>query len=153
MYFDRNIAEGFSIDDKTIESMSPVFKELNLSQENAQKLIDAYAPLLKQQMEQSSKKSIDTYNEIISEWGKETRAFLGDESAKKMAAASRTMKAFGTPELMKMLDETGVGNHKSLVEFFITVGEKIGEDSFVEGGKTAGHAGVEMGKLYTTKHN
>ncbi|HET9131900.1 MAG TPA: hypothetical protein VFO86_13180, partial [Terriglobia bacterium] len=42
-YADFTLPEGFKFDDKTLEAATAVFKDLNLSQEGAQKLVDLYA--------------------------------------------------------------------------------------------------------------
>ena len=50
-----------------------------------------------------------------------------------MDMASRAFAEFSTPELQKLMDETGLGNHPELLRIFAKVGERLGEDSLVVG--------------------
>ena len=58
----------------------------------------------------------------------------GPNLAQNVAVAKKAMDKFGTPELSKLLDETGLGNHPEIVRAFYRAGKAISEDRFVGGG-------------------
>ena len=51
----------------------------------------------------------------------------------KMDQAQRAFKQFSTPELDKLIDETGLGNHPEFIKTFAKIGSMIGEDRLVVG--------------------
>jgi hypothetical protein len=125
--------EGMTIDEKALGEFTPVFKEIGLSQENAQKLVNAYAPYMKQMAEQASKEAVESYKTTVEGWKQETQKELGADAQQKMALAAKAINKLGTPALKEFLNETGFGNHKELVSFFVKVGSMLKEDSVVDG--------------------
>lgn len=130
--------EGFEIDSKILEGLTPVFKKHNLTQAAVQELATAYAPLVQAQVEAQQKAAIDGFQKTVDGWKQETDKFLGAEPAKEMRFAAKFLNKFGTPELRAMFNETGTGNHPELVKALIKAGKAISEDAFVEGTKTTG---------------
>jgi len=124
--------EGMAIDQAMLDTFTPIFKELGISQEGAQKLADAYAPVIKQQMEAQQQAAINEYKTTVENWKSETTKALGANADKELAKAAKAIEKFGSPELRQVLNETGVGNHIHLVRFFAKVGELISQDSFVD---------------------
>ena len=57
---------------------------------------------------------------------------------------------FGTPALRAFLNETGVGNHKELVNFMIKIGNSISEDAIADGGQPATQGARDLTSLYDT---
>jgi len=45
------------------------------------------------------------------------------------------MDKFGTPELTKLLNASGMGNHPEIIRAFYRAGKAISEDSFVGGSR------------------
>ncbi len=134
--YDIKVPEGMEIDTGALDLFSPVFKELELSQEGVQKLIDVYAPYVSSQVEASQKKSIEDFNRISEEWKSETEKELGADKDKKLALCSKALNKFGSKELRTLLTETGVGNNKELVNFMIKIGSFISEDSLIDSDTT-----------------
>ena len=58
----------------------------------------------------------------------------GANLTKNVEMAKRVMDTFASPELKKLLNDTGLGNHPELVKVFAKVGAKMSEDSFIPGG-------------------
>lgn len=148
--YEFKVPEGMTLDQGLIDKVTPLFKELDLSQEQAQKLVDAYAPYAKEKFELHQKEAIDSFKQTLSTWKDDTKKELGDNFDKSIKAAAKAIEKFGSPELRTILNETGVGNHKELVKFFAKVGELISEDHFTETDSPASSGKNAEDVLYPT---
>lgn len=119
--------EGHSFDDSVIAAYSDVAKELNLSQDAAQKVLDKVAPvILARQLERNA--------EAVQGWKAASSAdkeFGGEKLEANIAIAEKALNTFGSPELRSMLKETGLGNHPEIIRAFYKAGKAISEDAFV----------------------
>lgn len=136
--YEIKVPEGMELDAAMLEAFTPVFKELGITQEQAQKLAEAYAPLIGNKMEEAKKQALKDYQDIVEGWKKDTIKELGLESAKQLAFAARARNKFGDEKFKAMINETGIGNHPALVRFLINVGKTISEDKFVDSTKPGG---------------
>lgn len=119
--------EGRQFDAEVIGSFSEVAKELNLSQESAQKVLDRVAPKM-------AERQAAQLEAIRSQWTESSRSdkeFGGDKLNENLVTAKRALDSFGTPELRTLLNESGLGNHPELVRFMFRAGQSISEDRFV----------------------
>lgn len=135
--------KGHDVDDAVLSAYSEASKEIGLPQDVAQKMLDKLAPILEaHQSEQIAAISI--------EWMDKSRAdkeFGGDKLTENLAVAKKALDAFGTPELTKLLNETGLGNNPEIIRAFFRAGKTISEDTFV-GGKPAAYATDDARSLY-----
>ena len=118
--------EGQELDANALSVFEPIAKELGLTQEQAQKLVDIYPQIQQQQAEAWSKQ--------IAEWGEQVKAdkeIGGDKFEASVGLAQRALDQFGNPELREYLQASGLGNHPALVRFCAKVGKSMAEDSFV----------------------
>lgn len=129
--------EGAELDTEAVAAFEPIAKELNLTNEQAQKLVDLYGTRLTQQVEaqqQAWQKQLDTWvSEVKSD--KEIGGKAFDQNVDHAKAA---LTKFGTPELKQALDATGFGNHPELVRVFARIGKTMAEDNFVQANAAAG---------------
>ena len=137
-------AEGAVYDPAVIEAYTDVARELNLSNESAQKLLDKVAPVMvARQAEQIAA--------IQEGWRAETTADKevgGANLEVNLGVAKKALEAFGTPELSTLLKESGLGNHPEVIRLLYRAGTKISQDGFVGGSpSTAGTEGIAA-KLY-----
>lgn len=126
-------AEGYEFDPKTLAAYSEVAKELNLPQESAQKILDKMAPAM-------AEKQAAQIEEIRNQWAESSKTdkeFGGEKLTESLASAKKALDAFGTPELVTLLDESGIGNHPDVIRFMVRAGKAISEDGFVLGGRGA----------------
>lgn len=128
-YADFTLPEGMEIDPDLIAEFKAEAKRLNLSQEDAQKLVDIQAKLAEKQ----SKAVLEQHQKTVAEWAEQVKAELGADYKKELAFAAKAINKFGTPELREFFNATGIGNHPELVKVFINIGKQISEDAFVEG--------------------
>lgn len=148
-----NVPEGMEIDQGMADAAGPVFKELGLSQEQADKLVGVYASQLNAQAEAAG----DAFKQQQEGWAKELKDdkdFGGDKYEENSQIAFEAVKKFAGDdlnELTELLDNTGVGNFPPLVRMFHRIGLAVKEDT--PGGQTA-PAGQEKSreeKLYPSQ--
>jgi len=137
--YEVKVPEGMTIDQGLVDKLTPIFKESKLSNEQVQKLTDAYAPYMKSAMEAQQQESINGFKEIVNGWKDQTIKDLGPDFAKQLAPAAKLMDKFEaetkTPGLREMMNETGVGNHPVLNKFLIWVGKMFDQDNYPDSGR------------------
>lgn len=124
--------DGNEYNSDVIKAYSEVAKELSLSQEAAQKVLDKVAPVLQEQTQQR-------LQAVRNEWADASRVdkeFGGKSLDANVAIAKKALDAFGTPELRAFLEESGLGNHPEIIRAFYRAGRAISDDSHV-GGRAA----------------
>jgi hypothetical protein len=124
--------EGVALDPAAVEAFAPVARDLNLTQEQAQRLVDVYAGLQRQQAAAQSAQA--------QRWAEQVRddpEIGARHGAAQVEAAVAAVTRFGTPELAELLTATGLGNHPELVRVFARVGKAIGDDRHVTAAQPA----------------
>jgi hypothetical protein len=122
--------EGAAIDSNTLTSFSEVAKELNLSQDAAQKILDKVAPVMAQQQ-------AEAIENLSTQWVQGVQSdkeIGGDKLQQNLAVAKKAMDTFGTPELRTLLNASRLGNHPEIIRVFYRAGKAISQDNFVAGG-------------------
>ena len=130
--YEVKLPEGVELDTATLDLFSPIFKELGITNEGAQKLVDAYVPLIQSTVDKQRKESQNDFKTIVSGWHADTMKELGPNAKQDLAACGKVLNKFGSKELREMMQETGVGNHKELVKFMARIGKTISEDAVVD---------------------
>lgn len=128
-YADFTVPEGYEFSGELAEDFKAVAKELNLSQEQAQRLIDLDMKRL-----QSSGDALQQASAEWTESAKSDKEFGGDKLPENISLAKKALDTFGTPELRNLLEETGLGNHPEIIRAFYRAGKAISEDGFIAGG-------------------
>lgn len=130
--------EGKQFDAEIIGNFSDVAKELNLTQEAAQKLVETMGPKI-------AERQLAQVEAIRNEWAQAAQVdkeYGGDKLQENLAVAKKALDSFGTPELRSLLNESGLGNNPEVIRFMYRAGKAISEDTFV--GSSAG-AGSKAG--------
>lgn len=136
--------DGVEVDATMLDALSPVFKDMKLTQGQVQKLAEAYAPVIKAQVEGQQKAAIDAWNKQGDDWKAESVKMLGANAKTEMAFAAKFMDRFGgkvvegqdgkkTNELRVLMQDTKIGNNPVMLAAIIAAGKLLGEDKFVEG--------------------
>ena len=123
--------EGSTLDDAVIGQFSEVAKELNLTQDAAQKILDKMAPAM-------AARQAEQVEAVRAGWADEARVdkeFGGDKLNENLGTAKRALDQFGTPELRTLLNDSGLGNHPEVIRFMYRTGKAISEDGFVSGSR------------------
>lgn len=135
--YEFKVGEGVELDTEALKDFEPVARDLNLTNEQAQKLVDAYPKILagvQQRQAEAWQKQTEGWAETV----KADKEIGGDKLTANLSAAQRALEQFGDPELKEYLDSTGLGNHPALVKAFIKVGKAMSEDKVVTGGHESG---------------
>lgn len=143
--------EGVSVDEDTLGAFTETAKELELPPESAQKLLDKMSPVI---AERTQQRLAQVMAESRKSWAEASRAdaeFGGDELAKNLGVANQAVKTYGTPELLKLLNETGLGDHPEVLRTFYRIGKTLSEDRFVAGSGN-GDSRLDARKLYAASN-
>ncbi|EMR3496153.1 TPA: peptidase [Klebsiella pneumoniae] len=136
-------AEGQELDTAALEQFEPIARELNLTNEQAQKLVDAYPKILAGVQQRQA----DAWQAQTEEWAATVKAdkeIGGDKLTANLGVAQRALDTFGTPELKEYLNGTGLGNHPELVKAFVKVGKAMSEDGVVTGKESGQRSAAEV---------
>ncbi len=124
---DPKTFEGSDIDPAFIDSYSGLAKKYGMNQENATALLKDAAGIL-------SRMDVENVTHQTSEWIEASRndtEFGGTALNANLAIAKKALDTYGTPEIMQLLEETGLGNNPELIRFFYRVGKTLTEDGVV----------------------
>ncbi|SNS15950.1 hypothetical protein [Pseudomonas segetis] len=138
-YADFTVGEGAEIDADVLNDFKGIAKELGLTQEGAQKLIDLQSAMAAKQ-EQALSESREGLRKQWSEAVRNDPEFGGEKYDENVAIAAKTMQAFGDDTLRTLLNDSGLGNHPALVKFCHRIGKAISEDRLVMPGTQAAPA-------------
>lgn len=137
-------AEGQELDTAALEQFEPIARELNLTNEQAQKMVDLYGtkimPMVQKQQAEAWQKQTEGWAETV----KEDKEIGGDKLTANLSAAQRALDQFGTPELKEYLNATGLGNHPDLVKTFVKIGKAMSEDGMVDGSNQGQRSAAEV---------
>jgi hypothetical protein len=156
--YDFKLPEGMKTDPKALDDFKSFAKELNLSPEQAQKLIDRQATLQKgqeaalDQAVEDAEKALKA--ETIENWKKETLQTLGANPDRELAFAHKASERLASPELRQFLLDSGLLHNRLFVQHFIKLGRSISEDSLVErNGANSGGADRSAAEVLYGTHN
>lgn len=129
-YADFTVAEGITMHADLLDGFKGLAKELGLSQESAQKLIDLQAKVELASAEATQAALV----EQSQQWAADTKAdpeIGGANYDANVQTALKAVHAFASPELVQLLNDSGLGNHPAMVKAFLRIGKAISEDSIV----------------------
>src|SRR6266849_9161845 len=119
-YTDFTVPEGFKFDATALTEAQAVFKELNLSQESAQKLVNTYS----KQVLAATSAPYDLWANTQREWNAEILSRFGGESGsnKLRGDINNVINRVLPPTLQRSfraaLDFTGAGSNPDMLEAF-----------------------------------
>ena len=134
-YEDFKTPEGIALDADVATEFKGLAKELNLSQDAAQKVADLGGTLAQNWAGQQT----EAIQKAKAEWingTKTDKEIGGDQLPANLAVAKKALDTFGTPELRTLLNESGLGNHPEIIRAFYRAGKAISEDRVLTGGAT-----------------
>ncbi|WP_334369466.1 peptidase [Enterobacter hormaechei] len=141
--YEFTAGEGVELDSEALKDFEPVARDLNLTNEQAQKLVDAYPKILagvQQRQAEAWQKQTEGWAETV----KADKEIGGDKLTANLSAAQRALDQFGTPELKEYLNATGLGNHPDLVKTFVKIGKAMSEDGMVTGRESGQRSAAEV---------
>lgn len=148
-YTFKSSEEGLTVGDGVASAMSDVFRELDLTQDAAQKIVDKVSPALRAQTQANIKAMVDG-------WEAELQAdptIGGSKLPESLALATKAL-ALGSPELRQLLGSTadggtGLGRHKAVVHWLAEIGRRLTPDTknVVGGNPAPAVAGDPLARL------
>ena len=123
------LPEGVKLDDGAFAEIRSTLKDMGLSPDNAQKLVDYQLKT----MEDARKQSVDNWEKQVKEWEtaiKESPDFK-DGFEQKQAVAEGAYKEFFTPEEREYLTKSGLASY--LFPAMYKIGKKVAEPATVDG--------------------
>lgn len=126
-YADFTLPEGYELTGERLEQAQSMFKDLNLTQEQAQKLVDRYVTLDGENATARQKVLDDARDQRIEQWGSESRSELGDKYDATVEQARYAVQTINDPKLKEAFDAEGWGNHPSLIKAFAFFGAMLKE--------------------------
>lgn len=118
------------LDKEAVAAFEPIAREIGLSNEQAQKIVDVYGSTI---MPQIAKQQEAAWQKQVTEWAETVKADKELGSVESIGNAQKAMDQFGTPELKQYLNDSGLGNHPELFRIFSKIGKAMSEDGFVGG--------------------
>jgi len=128
-YAEFSRPEGMEIDSSVLGEFAGVAKELDLTQDQAQKLFDIHTSQIERVAEDIAA-VVDQHDQANYE-ALRTDKVLG--KPENQALAARAVEQFGGAELKTWLSERKLANEPVLVRAFMNVGQAISEDTLVTG--------------------
>src|SRR6516164_3250619 len=134
-YADFKLPEGYELDTARGEAATKIFKELNLSQEGAQRLMDLYAETNREALEAP----YNMWADLQAKWVEETKAEFGaavEPGGRVITSIGRLIDSFPpkmASEFREAMDLTGVGSHPAFVRAFANIAERLSEGTPVAG--------------------
>ena len=141
--YEFQAGEGVELDTEALKDFEPVARELNLTNEQAQKLVDAYPKILAGVQQRQA----EAWQAQTEQWAADVKAdkeIGGDKLTANLSAAQRALDQFGTSELKEYLNNTGLGNHPDLVKTFVKIGKAMSEDGMVTGKESGQRSAAEV---------
>lgn len=133
-------------DEQVLTEFGSLAKELNLSQEAAQRVVDLQAKVAQKGAEAMKTRIAEYYAPVggpPDTWESLAKAdpeIGGAKFDENMVLIAQSRDRFGTPKLLEVLTLTGAANHPEVLRFFLRTGKAISEDGFVpaRGGNATG---------------
>lgn len=123
--------EGVEIDQALAEQFTPVFKDLGLTQEQADKLVKVYAERVAADAKGQTDALVTEWQTKVKGWEDTARKdpeYGGDQFDANLTVAQQALARYSSPELNRLLVETGLGSHPDLLRAFVRIGKATAED-------------------------
>lgn len=126
--------EGVDLDADLLAEAEPVLRELNLSNEDANKLLPAANALVEKTRDGMMAQLGDAVTQQKADWLEASRkdnVIGGAKFDESLGYAAKALDALGFKEghpFRQALDDTGFGNHRDMIFAFSEFGKMVGED-------------------------
>lgn len=150
------LPEGVEVDKDAVAALSPVAKELGLSNEGFSKIAQVYAnqvlPKVTEQVTSAIQSDIAATH---AQWATEATelvktdpTFGGKPLTEVQQLSAKAIDRFGGEDFRTFLNETGLGNHPAMLKFAYQAGTAISEDTSFERGTSAPRPKTSVEKFY-----
>lgn len=128
--------EGLTLDPVAIELATPVFRDLGLSNDQANKLMPVAGQFAQGLLDRHQRQVLGQVQAERKAWLDSARndpEIGGPHWSTTIGTAAKALDALGFGKgsaFRTLLDESGLGNHPEMIRAFQRVGKAIGEDGF-----------------------
>lgn len=129
------VPDGFELNEAVATEAGKMFKEMNLSQGDAQKLVDFYSS----KTLEAVNAPYDTWRKTQEEWVKQVKADpqIGPRLSQVTQTISRAIDSLGDARLAQefraAMDFTGAGNNPAFIKAFYKLAQRVTEGGHVQG--------------------
>ena len=135
--YELKMIDGIAAQGELLDKVTPVFKELKITAEGAQKLADVYGPYLKEAGvkagEAFKKQQEDNFQAFIKSERENTYTKLGAEKDATLALVAKTRDRFFPPEVRELMFASGLADNYEFNMALAKIGKQISEDQLIEG--------------------
>lgn len=141
--YELTAPEGIILDPALIEAATPIFKDMGLSNDQANKLMPIAAQMAQRIGDNLNQQILDSVATERANWlntAKNDTEIGGQNWDASLVIAAKGLDTLGFVKgslLRNLLDESGLGNHPEMIRAFVKVGKAIGEDGFERGAGSA----------------
>jgi hypothetical protein len=138
--------EGKTLDTAAVEAATPIFKELGLTQPQADKLFELYGKLT----DGNSSRQLEAVNTMREEWRNAVKsdAEIGGKLDAVKAEIGKSLDLLPSglrDEFKAAMDLTGAGDHPAFVKAFYKLSQMVNEGKPVTGGGPSTHGQTAPG--------
>lgn len=144
-YEDFTMPEGATLAAEVLEETKGLAKELNLSQEQAQKVADLLAKAGTESGKAADaaagQRQVDAVKSVVDGWINELRSdkdIGGEKLTENLAKAREAMEATTTPEMRELLKRSGFGNNVHVIKHFLQIAPAFSQDKHMQSGAQPG---------------
>ena len=141
--YDIKPPEGVALDPAVMDKVMPVFKQLGLTNNQAQKMVDLHTELLRE----INSKGESNFKAFLESSAKETMDALGANAKAELAFVAKVKNLF-SPATLEILNSSGMGNQKSFIMDLAKIGRMFAEEKNVDTGKSSAGGSDAAEKLF-----
>jgi len=146
------LPEGVTLEEAGLQGFNALAKEVGLTQEGYQKLVDYYVKIEQSKIE-GIQKSWEATGKTWADAAKADKEIGGAKFEENVALAKEVLKKFGTPELTQALVQYQMGNNPEVLRLLVRIGAAVKDDTFVPGGKGTNQATRPEDVLFPSMRN
>lgn len=126
------LPEGMAVDENALAKATPIFRELNLDQAQAQKLVSLQADIMLDAVKAHHQALSDGHANTLKTWANETKSHpeFGGQNLKASKALAAQALAL-EPAARKVLVEYGIDRNPHVFALLCRLGSKLSPDSLV----------------------
>lgn len=128
--YEFSMPDGMAIDQAMADAVSPVMRDLGLKQDQADKLVQAYAAI----QAARAREAQETEAAILAGWDKEVKAW--PKADDRLRAINRVIARFGDDQVKTLFTAPAYGSNPVLLRFLDKVASIIREDTIETPGAT-----------------
>lgn len=156
--YELSVPEGMELDEQALEKFEPLFREANMTNEQASKFAAAYGEHVNGMVERAQ---TETVQSLQDQWIQQNKTWQGEllkdkefggaNAKENFNIAKSVIDRFGgtkeeIAEIRKAMNQTGAGNHPEVMRLLFRVGKAMQDDKIHDNGLENG--GKQKADLY-----